>query len=388
MKQYIFINKYKASGGIFLDNTLDKLLLHRLWGNVILFFVLGGILYVLGKLVAVDLTGFLFDGFFVGDVAPKITAFLEKVLNKDGILFLLLIGQYGVINMGVGYLLGIIIPIVACFYFFMTLLEESGYISRMAKLSDNSFKSMGLSGRMTVPIILGFGCITMAFVSISSLKSEKERIIASTLLALTVPCSAQFGIIIGQLAHYGLSYLAVYFVVLIIIFVITAVILTKIIKDDGKRDVLTLTPLKLPSISKVINTTIDKSWEFLSEAFPVFVVASIVLTLMAHFGLLNKLYELMSPLTVGVLKLPAEASAAFILSMIRREFGVVSLLTLSLSPQSMLVALITITLLIPCLSAVFVLFKQRGVKEASLICIFCTVTAFAVGGILARIIAV
>ncbi len=386
---------YKKSKTLIVTSTpetisnasqLDKILLNPFWGTVVLIATLALILFFMGKVVAIDITHIIFDSFFMEYLSPLISLALQKYLSPDSIFYELLVGQFGIFNMGIGYLFGIIIPIVACFYFFMTILEESGYISRMALLSDNGLKKMGLSGRMTIPIILGFGCITMAFVSISSLKSQKERVIASTLIALTVPCSAQFGIIMGQLAHLGLRYLFVYFAVLFVVFVITGVILNKIIRDDSRKDFIHLDPLKSPSMKNVISITLDKALEFIKEAFPVFVLAAICLTVLSRIGWLNILYDFMAPLTVGLLRLPPEASTAFVLSIIRREFGVVTLLALNLDAYSMLVALITMTLLVPCMSAIFVLYKERGAKEATLICVFCTVMAFAVGGFMAYLL--
>ncbi|MEI6602537.1 MAG: nucleoside recognition domain-containing protein [Clostridia bacterium] len=368
----------------FVPKGIDLILLHRVWGKVIFFAFLLFMLFVMGKLIASDLTDFISIHFFDQFLLPLCRSFLNNFVASGSLLSNLFVGPYGALSMGLVYLIGIIAPIVAGFYFFMTFIEKAGYLERIALLSDRSLHRIGLSGKMTIPLILGFGCATMAFVSTSCLPTRKERIIASTLIALTIPCSAQFGIITGELASLGPQYIAIYALVLIAIFIATSIVLNYVLPGEARPMNITVPPMRVPKLSELLRITGAKTWEFVKEAFPVFLIAGIVLTFLDNFGGLKMIFDLMAPITEGLLKLPADTSMAFILGLIRRELGVVQLLTLHLTAAQMLIALVTMTLFFPCLSAMFVLYKERGKLEATIIVLCCFVSAFLVGGVLAH----
>jgi len=370
----------------FVPKGIDLILLHRVWGKVIFFAVLMLMLFVMGKLIATDLTDYISVHFFDQFLLPLCRSLLNNIVASGTLISDLFVGPYGALSMGLVYLLGIITPIVAGFYFFMTIIEKSGYLERIALLSDRSLRRIGLSGKMTIPIILGFGCATMAFVATSCLSTRKERVIASTLIALTIPCSAQFGIITGELASLGPVYIAIYALVLIFIFIATSLVLNKVLPGEARPINISVPVMAIPKLSSVLKVTGAKTWEFVKEALPVFLIAGLGLTLLDHFGGLKFIFNLMAPVTEGLLKLPGDTSMAFILGLIRRELGVVQLLTLHLSAVQMLVALVTMTLFFPCLSAMFVLYKERGRLEATIIVLCCFVSAFLVGGVLANFV--
>ena len=91
------------------------------------------------------------------------------------------------------------LPIVGFFFLVFSVMEDSGYLPRLALLIDRVFKKIGLSGRGVIPIVLGLGCDTMATMVTRTLPTVRERIIATLLLALAVPCSAQLGLIFALL---------------------------------------------------------------------------------------------------------------------------------------------------------------------------------------------
>jgi ferrous iron transport protein B len=112
----------------------------------------------------------------------------------------LFVGDYGVLTLGVRYAVAIILPVVGTFFLFFSVLEDTGYFPRLALLVDRSFKRIGLSGRAVIPMVLGFACDTMATMVTRTLETKRERVLATLLLALAIPCSAQLGVIIAVLA--------------------------------------------------------------------------------------------------------------------------------------------------------------------------------------------
>ncbi|MBC7104833.1 MAG: ferrous iron transport protein B, partial [Firmicutes bacterium] len=150
---------------------------------------------------------------------------------------------------------------------------------------------------------------------------------------------------------------------------------------------LDLPPLRPPRWGNVLKKTGIRTWHFLKEATPLFAIGSLVLSLMEEGGLLQRLQLWLAPLTEGWLKLPREAANAFIMGFVRRDFGAAGLYQLSLNPDQTLVALVTITIFVPCIASTLVIFKQRGRREALVIWPTIFLLAFFVGGILAHLFA-
>lgn len=115
----------------------------------------------------------------------------------------LLAGEFGVLTLTITYILGLLLPLVIGFYVMLSLLEDSGYLPRIAALADRAMTAIGLNGRAIIPMILGFGCITMATITTRILGNERERKIATALMAFAIPCSAQLGVITALLAAAG-----------------------------------------------------------------------------------------------------------------------------------------------------------------------------------------
>lgn len=117
-------------------------------------------------------------------------AWLQELLAKD----------YGIVTLVIRYAVAIILPIVGTFFLMFSIIEDSGYLPRIAMLVDRIFKKIGLNGRAVIPMTLGFGCDTMATIVSKTLESKREKVIATLLLALAIPCSAQLGVILGILS--------------------------------------------------------------------------------------------------------------------------------------------------------------------------------------------
>ena len=153
---------------------------------IVLYYGLYQFVGVFGAGTLVDfLEGTLFEEHF----NPWITGIVKDVLPWP-VVQELFVGEYGIITMGLRYAIGIILPIVATFFLFFSILEDSGYFPRLALLVDRLFKRIGLTGRAVIPMVLGFGCDTMATMVTRTLETVRERIIATLLLSLAIPCSA------------------------------------------------------------------------------------------------------------------------------------------------------------------------------------------------------
>ncbi|CAH2213138.1 ferrous iron transport protein B [Tepidibacter aestuarii] len=313
-----------------------------------------------------------------------------KFVSDTSFIGHLLIGEFGVLTMAPIYLLGLLLPLVVGFYFFLSLLEDTGYLPRIATLVDRMLTFIGLNGRAIIPIILGFGCVTMATVTTRILGSKRERFIATMLLGLAIPCSAQLGVIAGLIASMGAKYTFIYIITIVLVFGIVGVLLNKFMQGESTDLLIDLPPLRMPKFSNVMKKTYLKSKMFIIEAGPLFVLGAAIITVLQDTGALDAIIDLCAPITQGLLKLDPRVAQTFIMGIIRRDFGAAGLTDLAsqgvLNSPQLLVSLVVITLFVPCIAAIMVIFKERSWKESAAIWIGSFVISFLVGGILAQFI--
>ena len=302
----------------------------------------------------------------------------------------LVVGEYGLFTLGLRYAVAIILPIVGTFFIAFAMIEDSGYFPRLAMLVDRVFKRIGLNGRAVIPMVLGFGCDTMATVVTRTLETVRERIIATLLLTLAIPCSAQMGVILGLLSGVPAA-LAVWVATLTGIFLLVGLLAAKVVPGERPMFYMEIPPMRLPQPRNVLVKTLTRmQWYFL-EILPLFMIASVLLWAGKLSGALAWLVNVMQP-AMGLLGLPKETAAAFIIGFFRRDFGAAGLYDLQtnglLDPLQLTVAAVTLTLFVPCVAQFLVMKKERGWPVALLIFAVVTVLAFSVGFGLNRLLLV
>ncbi|MBI1938911.1 MAG: ferrous iron transporter B [Ignavibacteriales bacterium] len=298
----------------------------------------------------------------------------------------LFFGEFGVITMTITYLLFLLTPLVIGFYFVMALLEDSGYLPRLATMLDRAFNKIGLNGRAVIPIMLGFGCITMANITTRLLGTEREKSIVTAILQFTIPCSAQLAVITVLLSGVGIQSLLIFAGVIFTVLITLSTVLNKMLPGESSPLLIDLPIMRFPRMSNVAKKTFFRSYGFMKEAGFWFFVGALAVGIMEITGLLNVWQNLLAPLTTTWLKLPREAASAFVMGMVRRDFGAAGLFHMHLSAMQATVAIITITLFVPCIASFVVMLKERGWKEGIAIWIGTWVTAFFIGGLVAQII--
>ena len=342
--------------------------------------------YFIGVFVAQDVVGFTEETLMQGYYEPMMRGLVGRYVPEESVMGAFLIGEFGLMTMTVTYVLGLLLPLVLAFYFILSIMEDSGYLPRLATLVDRMMNLIGLNGRAIIPMILGFGCITMATITTRLLGSERERTIATALLGLAIPCSAQLGVIVGPLAGIGAYYTTLYVGILVLVLGVTGRVLSRVLPGETSDLLIDLPPLRLPRLENVLKKMATKSYAFLKEAAPLFALGALIITTLQVTGLLETIQDVLTPVTVGMLKLPRESATIFIMGMIRRDFGAAGLTDMAISPEQMLVSLVTITLFVPCIASVLVMFKERGRREGLLIWLGSWVAAFVVGGLVAAVL--
>lgn len=344
---------------------------------MVLYFGVYQFVGVLGGGVVVD----FFDRvIFEQGLNPFFTAVVNQLIPWQT-LRMLFVGEYGILTLGVRYAVAIILPIVGMFFFAFSILEDSGYFPRLALLVDRVFKAVGLNGRAVIPMVLGLGCDTMATLTTRILETRRERVLATLLLALAVPCSAQLGVITSLLSAEPdglLIWLSVVFGVLILV----GYLASKLIPGERIGFYMEVPALRWPKLGNILaKTRARMGWYFL-EILPVFIYSSVIIWIGQITGVFAQILVGMRPLMLG-LGLPEEAGVTFLFGFFRRDYGAAGLYDLyrqgRISPDGLVVACVTLTLFVPCIAQFVVMLKEHGWKTGLLISGFIFPFAFLVG---------
>jgi len=359
---------------------LDAWMTHPVAGFLFLGVVLWALYEFVGVFGAGTLVDFLEGRVFGEGINPWLIRFFNA-LPLPGIVRDFFVGEFGLFTMALTYGLAIIFPIVLTFFIAFGLLEDSGYLPRLAYLLDRFFRKIGLSGKAVLPMVLGLGCVTMATVTTRTLESRRERILVTLLLALGVPCSAQLGVVMAMMA--GLSpwaYLIwggmVTFHLLFVGFLASRVL-------PGRRTpfIMEIPPLRRPSLSNIFLKTWARLEWYLTEVIPVFVLGTALLFVMDITGLLAFLERLLAPITVHVLGLPPESARGFLMGFLRRDYGAAGFLMLKesgmLDFQQVIVSVVTITLFVPCIANFLVMLREQGKKALGMVAFIIPYAVFA-----------
>ena len=364
-----------------LPDRLSRIMTRPLTGiPIFLLVTYFGLYQFVGVFGAGTIVDFLEATVFEEYITPYIISLATTFIPWETIQDLF-VGEYGVFTLGLRYAIAIILPIVGTFFFAFAIVEDTGYLPRMALLIDRVFKKIGLSGRAVIPMTLGFGCGTMATMVTRTLETKRERVIATILLALAIPCSAQLGVILGILS--GNSMVTLIWMSTVLMTLLGVGLLTAIIIPGEKPSFyMELPPLRLPKLSNLISKTYTRMEWYFIEILPLFLLASLLIWLGQETGIFQIIVGGMTPL-VNSLGLPDKTAEAFLFGFFRRDFGAAGLYDLQkaglLSPLALVVSAVTITLFVPCIAQFSIMIKERGLKTAISIAAFVFPFAFFVG---------
>lgn len=384
----LIINAILTEKGVrkHIATTLGRWAVNTWTGIPMLIVALYLIYLFVGKLVAQDLVGFTETKLGNELWEPWIKGIVAQYVSPESWMGIILVGEFGVVTMTVTYLLFLLLPLVIAFYLSLAILEDSGYLPRLATFVDKSLNAIGLNGSAVIPLILGFGCVTMATITTRLLGSEREKRISTAILQFAIPCSAQIAVVAALLTGAGFQATLIYTATIFAMFVAIGTILHRVLPGQTTPLLIDLPPMRLPRFDNVIRKTAFRAYFFMKEATPWFFVGALGVGIMQITGLLNVWQNILAPFTTGWLQLPREAATTFVMGIVRRDFGAAGLYNLSLSPNQIVVSLVTITLFTPCIASLMVMIKERGAKEAALVWTGTWVVAFLVGGILSQIL--
>jgi ferrous iron transport protein B len=366
---------------------VGHLMTHGALGWLLLAAVLWLTYEFVGRFGAGTLVNLLEKGLFEQYVNPAITRAVDLLLPWKAVALLrdALVGDYGMLTVALKYAVAIILPIVTTFFIVFGLLEDSGYLPRLAVMTNQVFKRMGLNGKAVLPMVLGLGCGTMAALTSRIMETRKERMLVILLLALGVPCSAQLGVILGMLHGVGVAGLAVWAGVLVGTIFVVGYAAARVLPGKSGEFILELPPVRIPQLGNILMKTAARIEWYLKEAVPLFMLGTFSLFVLHRAGLLHYIEQAAAPLVRGWLGLPEKATEAFIVGFLRRDYGAAGLYALQrageLDGTGVVVGMVTITLFVPCIANFFIIIKELGARSALAMTAFIFPFAFLVGGL-------
>ncbi len=287
-------------------------------------------------------------------------------------------------------ILSLVIPYIMVFYIVLGILEDSGYLTRAVVLLDRIMHKFGLHGGAFIPMIVGLGCNVPAIMAVRTVKSRREKVILSSMIVMAIPCSAQMAIIMGATGTYaGILYSFAILLMLVMVAVVTGLVLNKFMKYEPSNLAMELPDLAMPSPKNVLFKMWYRVKDFFYVAFPLLVVGSIVVEILLQYDLLDVIVDPLSPITVGILGLPAVCSIAFIVGILRKEMAVGMLQILAggvalssfMTGDQFVVFGIVMAVYMPCIATMVTMWREIGWKETIMVSIMSISVAIALGGV-------
>ena len=317
---------------------------------------------------------------FGGYIIPWTAKIIEPIPSQF-VRDMIIDPDFGILPSGVFLALGLVMPVLFCFYLVFGVLESSGYLPRLSILLDKIFRKMGLNGKGVIPLVMGFSCVTMAILTTRLLDTKKEKNIATFLLLLGMPCAPLIAVMLVILETMPFSATLTVFGIIFVQTFIAGFVANKIIPGQGSPLIFEIPPIRFPKPAQVIKSAASKTYFFIKEAIPVFIFASLLVFLFERIGGLDALERLSRPLIHNLMGLPEKSVQVFIKTIIRREAGATELEHLRgvYSNLQLVVNLLIMTFLTPCINAIMVLFKERGQKTGALIIVTVVIYAILMG---------
>ncbi|MCL0060554.1 ferrous iron transporter B [Dehalococcoidia bacterium] len=331
--------------------------------------------------IGMGLRTFVLLPFFENLVFPPIRHAVTAII-PEGFMREILIGHFGVLIDGIGWPLALVLPYLLAFYLVLALLEDSGYLPRLACMLDTLFHKIGVHGGAVIPFLLGFGCTVGGILSTRILDTRRERIIVVALMCMAIPCAAQTGAIITLLAEKSIVALVFVYLIAFLFIFIAGMALNKMLPGSTPSFLMEIPPYRLPNTTSVAKKVWMQIRSYLFTAVPLIVFGVFIAGILYESGALYHIGILLRPVVVDLLGLPAEASVSLILGIVRRELAIAALLGLDLTLGQLVVGAIVALFYIPCAAVLPVLAKEFGLRYAVVIVLSTIVIAFIMGGML------
>jgi ferrous iron transport protein B len=344
------------------------------------------------RLVGEGLIGYVCEPFFDNIWAPLMMK-LSSLLGQNSFLHSILVGNiiegaidfkqsFGLFTTGLFVPFAMVLPYIISFYFVLGILEDFGYLPRLAVFVDNFMHRLGLHGFAIIPMILGLGCNVPGALATRLLEGRREKFIAATLMAVAVPCMAQIAMIVGLVGQRGGKYVALVFFILFILLIIKGLLLNRFMKGKSPEILVEIPPYRIPHFKSIVKKLWMRVFSFLKEAVPYVLLGILFVNILYALHIIDFLTKIFSPIIKGVWGLPEEAIAALTMGFLRKDVAIGMLSPLSLTTKQLVIGSIVLAIYFPCVATFAVLVRELGIKDMLKSALLMISTAIVVGGIL------
>ncbi len=352
--------------------TLQDISIHPV-GGIATALVLLSISFLVIRTIGESLIGYVIDPFFEGLYKPLLME-LSQYMGGGGYLHEILIGKlidgdidfvqsFGLLSTGLYVPLGMVLPYVLSFYLILGVLEDIGYLPRLAILLDIVMHRLGLHGYAIIPTILGIGCNVPGILATRILESRRERFIACTLISVGIPCAALHAMIFGLVGERGSEYVLLVYGILFMVWILLGIILNYLVKGFGPELFTEIPPYRRPVPSVVAKKLWMRMQGFFKEAVPIVLIGVLIVNLLYSAGVFDFLAGLFAPVVSGLLGLPKEAVVALIIGFLRKDVAVGMLGPLDLSNEQLVIGCVVLAMFFPCIATFSVMLRELGWKD-------------------------
>jgi len=331
------------------------------------------IAFLVIRLIGESLIGYVFDPLFDNLWAPVVLN-LSHLMGGGGFLHDIVVGtviggqidfvsSFGLLTSGLYVPFAMVLPYIISFYLVLGLLEDIGYLPRLAILLDTFMHRLGLHGYAIIPTLLGFGCNVPAVMATRILESKRERFIAATLVSIAVPCAALQAMIFGLVGQQGGQYVAIVYGTLFIVWIILGVILNRTLRGFSPELLIEVPPYRLPVGRAVLQKLLMRIRGFLKEAIPIILGAVVVINMLYYFGVFDAIASFTAPVVTTLLGLPKEAVTALLVGFLRKDVAMGMLAPLALSANQLVVGSVVLAMFFPCIATFVVFIRELGVMS-------------------------
>lgn len=316
-------------------------------------------------------------GYVCEPIFEFFTPFLMKLsflLGGSGFLHDILIGKlfdggidfvqsFGLLTTGLFVPLGMVLPYIISFYLVLSLLEDFGYLPRLAVLVDNIFHHLGLHGFAIIPTLLGLGCNVPGVMATRILESKRERFIAATLITIGVPCAALQAMIIGLLGKYGGGPVAIVYGTLFIVWLVIGLFLNRLLPGFSPTLLIEIPPYRFPPLQALLKKVWMRVLAFLKEAIPIVLLGVFIVNILYTLGVFNFIANFTAPVVTGLLGLPKEAVTALVIGFLRKDVAIGMFAPLNLTVKQLIVGCTVLSMFFPCVATFIILIREIGWKD-------------------------
>lgn len=290
--------------------------------------------------------------------------------------------SFGLLTTGLFVEFAVVLPYIFSFYLILSLVEDSGYLPRLAVLMDTLLHRLGLHGGAVIPLMLGMGCSVAGILGTRIMETKRERFIATTLLAITVPCMAQIAMVIGLVGRYGPMGLSLVFGTLFVLWIILGLLQNRFLPGESMEIFLEIPPYRIPHLGGLLKKVWIRLIWFIKEATPWLLTGVLLANILYTLGIIDFLGKLAAPIISGIWGLPPETSGAFLIGLLRKDIAVGMLAPLDLALPQLVISSVVLTMYFPCVATFATLIKELGILDMIKAAFIMVSSAIVVGGLL------